>query len=60
MILTAPTCLGGGNHQEKQGNPIEKNNHQVPLDVITQAMHLIHSQSHKDDESMMEMSGRVS
>ena len=34
-----------------------KHNHQVPLDANSQAMHLDHSQSHYDDESMMEMSG---
>ena len=39
-ILTAPSHLGGGNHQEKQANPVVKHNHQVPLDTITQAMHL--------------------
>ena len=31
----------------------------MPLDAITQAMHLDHSQSHYDDESMIEMSGRA-
>jgi hypothetical protein len=40
MILAAPSRLGGNNHQEKQANPAAKHNHQVPLDVITQAMHL--------------------
>jgi hypothetical protein len=40
MILTAPSRLGGSNHQEKQANPAAKHNHQVPPDVITQAMHL--------------------
>ena len=47
------------NHQEKQANPAAKHEHQVPLDAITQAMHLDHSQSHYNDESMMEMSGRA-
>jgi hypothetical protein len=40
MILAAPSHLGGDNHQEKQVNPTVKHNHQVPLDAITQAMHL--------------------
>jgi hypothetical protein len=39
-ILIAPSRLGGGNYQEKQANPTAKHNHQVPLDAITQAMHL--------------------
>ena len=39
-ILAALSRLGGGNHQEKQVNPAAKHNHQVPLDAITQAMHL--------------------
>jgi hypothetical protein len=39
-ILAAPSGLGGGNHQEKQANPAVKHNHQVPLDAITQGMHL--------------------
>ena len=58
-ILVAPSHLGGSNHQDKQVNPIAKHNHQVSLDAITQAMHWIHSQSHKDDESMMEMTRRA-
>ena len=36
----APSRLGGGNHQEQQVNPVAKHKHQVPLDAITQAMHL--------------------
>ena len=40
MILAAPSCLGGHNHQEKQVNPPAKHEHQVPLDAITQAMYL--------------------
>jgi hypothetical protein len=40
MILAAPSRLGGGNHQEKQENPVAKHNHQMPLDAITQAMNL--------------------
>jgi hypothetical protein len=40
MILAPPSHLGGSNHQEKQANPIAKHNHQVPLDAITQALHL--------------------
>ena len=39
-ILTAPSCLGGGNHQEQQVNPTAKHEHQVPLDANTHAMHL--------------------
>ena len=39
-ILAAPSHLGGGNHQEKQAKSTAKHNHQVPLDVITQEMHL--------------------
>jgi hypothetical protein len=52
-ILVAPSRLGGGNHRQKQVNPAVKHNLQVPLDTITQACTWIHSQSHKDDESMM-------
>jgi len=40
MILAAPSRLGGGNHQEKKVNPAAKHKYQVPLDAITQAMHL--------------------
>jgi hypothetical protein len=40
MVLATLSHLGGGNHQEKQSNPVAKHNHQVPLDAITQAMHL--------------------
>jgi hypothetical protein len=40
-------------------NPTAKHEHQVSLDANTQAMHLDSLQSHKDDESMMEMSGRA-
>ena len=40
MILAAPSQLGGGNHQEKQVNPTAKHEYQVPIDAITQAMHL--------------------
>ena len=40
MILAASSYLGGGNHQEKQVNPIAKHEYQVPLDAIIQAMHL--------------------
>ena len=39
-ILATPSRLGGGNRQEKQVNPAAKHEHQVPLDAITQAMHL--------------------
>ena len=39
-ILAALSRLGGGNHQEKQVNPTAKHEYQVPLDAITQAMHL--------------------
>jgi hypothetical protein len=39
-ILTALSHLGGDNHQEKQAKSTAKHNHQVPLDAITQAMHL--------------------
>jgi hypothetical protein len=39
-ILTAPSHLGGSNHQEKQANPAVKHEYQEPLDAITQAMHL--------------------
>ena len=39
-ILATPSCLGGGNHQEKQEKSAVKHNHQVPLDAITQEMHL--------------------
>jgi hypothetical protein len=39
-ILAAPSRLGGGNHLEKHAKPAAKHNHQVPLDAITQAMHL--------------------
>ena len=39
-ILAAPSRLGGGNHQEKQVNPAAKHEYQVPLDAITQVMHL--------------------
>jgi hypothetical protein len=35
--LAAPSCLGGGNHQEKQAKSTAKHNHQVPLDAITQS-----------------------
>jgi hypothetical protein len=34
-IVAAPSRLGGGNHQEKQANPVAKHNHQMPLDAIT-------------------------
>ena len=43
LVLILHRCsnrLGGGNHQEKQAKSTAKHNHQVPLDVITQAMHL--------------------
>ena len=40
MILAAPSHLGGGNHQEQQVNPVAKHEYQVPLDVITQTIHL--------------------
>jgi hypothetical protein len=40
MMLAAPSYLGGGNHQEKQVKSAAKHNYQVPLDAITQAMHL--------------------
>jgi hypothetical protein len=40
MILATPSHLGGGNHQEKQANSTVKHNHQVPLDAITQVIHL--------------------
>ena len=36
MIHAALSRLGGGNHQEKQVNPVVKHEYQVPLD----AMHL--------------------
>ena len=36
----APSRLGGGNHQEKQAKSAAKHEYQVPLDAITQAMHL--------------------
>ena len=39
-ILATPSYLGGSNHQEKQVNPVAKHKYQVPLDAITQAMHL--------------------
>jgi hypothetical protein len=39
MILAAPSCLGGGNHQKKQANPAAKHSHQMLVDAITQAMH---------------------
>ena len=39
-ILTALSHLAGGNHQEKQVNHAAKHNHQLPLEAITQAMHL--------------------
>jgi hypothetical protein len=39
-IIAAPSCLGGSNHQEKQANSEAKHNCQVPLDAITQAIHL--------------------
>jgi hypothetical protein len=47
MILIAPSGLGGSNHQEKQVKPIAKHNHQVPIDAITQAMHLDVVNSHQ-------------
>ena len=56
-ILAAPSHLGGDNHQELQANPVVKHEHQVPLDATLKQCTWIHSQSHKDDESMMEMSG---
>ena len=59
MILVAPSHQGGGNHQEKQVNPVAKHEYQVPLDAITQVMHLDSLPIHKDDESMMEMNGRT-
>jgi hypothetical protein len=40
ITFVAPSRLGGSNHQEKQASPKVKHNHQVPLDAITQAMHL--------------------
>jgi hypothetical protein len=39
-ILVAPSCPGVSNHQEKQAKSAVKHNHQVPLDAITQTMHL--------------------
>ena len=39
-ILAALSHLGGGKHQQKQLNPTVKHEHKVPLDAITQAMHL--------------------
>ena len=39
-ILATPSHLAGGNHQEKLVNPAAKHEYQVPLDAITQAMHL--------------------
>jgi hypothetical protein len=39
-IHAAPSRLGSGNHQDEQVNPAAKHNNQVPLDAITQAMHL--------------------
>jgi hypothetical protein len=59
MILAAPSHLGGGNHQEKQANPAAKHNHQLTLDAILKQYIWIHSQFHKDDESMIEMNGRA-
>jgi hypothetical protein len=56
-IFAAPSHLGGGNHQEKQANPAAKHNHQVPLMQSLKQYTWIHFQSHKDDESMMEMNG---
>ena len=38
--IAAPSHLGGGNHQEQQANPVAKHEHQVPIDAITQAIHL--------------------
>ena len=35
-----PSHLGGGNHQEQQAKSTAKHEYQVPLDAITQAMHL--------------------
>ena len=51
-ILAAPSHLGGGKHQEKQANPVAKQNHQVPLDAITQCNALGCSQFSPNDESI--------
>ena len=37
---SAPSRLGGGNHQEQQAKSAAKHEYQVPLDAITQAIHL--------------------
>jgi hypothetical protein len=58
MILAAPSRLGGGNHQEKQANLVAKHNHQVPLDAITQAMHLDALNSHQMMNQLSRMSER--
>ena len=43
LVLILHRCsnrLGGGNHQEKQEKSAAQHEYQVPLDAITQAMHL--------------------
>ena len=57
--LNDPRCSKPSRWRQPQVKSAAKHEHQVPLDAITQAMHLDHSQSHYDDESMMEMSGRA-
>ena len=43
LVLILHRCsnrLGGGNHQEKQEKSAAQHEYQVPLDAITQTMHL--------------------